>query len=275
MNRSPLLTGSKYIIVALMFAAGALLYGTLPDMLPSHWNFEGVADSFQPKNYGTWFIPGITLLMAILFPILKKIDPKRENYEAFAHAWDVLQLCIIGFMGYVYAIQLYIALHPDLSAQVGRMVVFGIGILFIILGNYMGKIRQNFFIGLRTPWTLSDPEVWQKSQRFAGWMFVMGGILIVMESILWLMEGFALFAIILLVAIVPIIYSYLLYRGKGELAPKVLRSLLLLGLFVFLVAASVAVVFRLITNEDSWMCVDGQWIEHGHPSSPMPALPCE
>ena len=86
--------------------------------------------------------------------------------------------------------------------------------LFIILGNYMGKVRQNYFVGLKTPWTLNDPEVWQKSQRLAGWAFVLSGLIFIVESIIWIAVAYAFIGTIALVVIVPIAYSYLISRPK-------------------------------------------------------------
>lgn len=265
----------KYFIVIAMYAAGALLYTQLPDMVPSHWNFQGVADSFQPKMYGTWLLPTVALAMILLFPVFRKIDPKRENYESFARVWEIFQLGLVLFMAYVYAIQLYVALHPELSALVGRGITFGIGILFVIMGNYMGKIRQNFFVGMRTPWALSDPEVWSKSQRFAGWMFVIGGLLAIVESIVWLYSGLVFFGIVLVIALSPMIYSYLLYRGKGNVNSKALRSVLFLIVVLLFVTAAVVAGMRLLSSEDDWICKDGQWVQHGVPSAPMPTTPCQ
>lgn len=260
-----------------MYAAGALVYSKLPDVIPSHWNFQGQADSFQPKTYGTWLLPTLALIMAILFPFFRRIDPKSENYPKFEHVWEIIQLSIIGILAYIYAIQLYVSLNPELSEQVGRFVVFGIGVLFVVLGNYMGKIRQNFFVGMRTPWTLSDPEIWSKSQRFAGWMFVVGGLLMMAEGFLWPTKGASLFGVVLIVSLAPIAYSYMLYRKTVQPSKqdrKGMKSFLGLVLFTMLVGAAVAAAVRLTSSEDTWICDNGQWVPHGIPSAPMPTTGC-
>lgn len=204
----------QIVLVALMFLAGAILYSYLPDILPVHWDFNGEPNNWWPKIYGVWLIPGMSLIFMILFPILQRIDPKSQNYPGFAKAWAVIQTSILGMLAYMYGVTLFVTFYPAYNAMVGRLVVFGIGLLFVILGNYMGKIRQNYFVGLKTPWTLNDPEVWQKSQRLAGWVFVLAGLLIIIEAIIWLAVAYVFFAIILLTVFVPIIYSYLLSRKK-------------------------------------------------------------
>lgn len=265
----------RWLIVLGMFAAGALLFARLPARIPTHWNFAGAPDQFSPKTFGAWLLPGITLLMTLLFPILSKLDPRSENYPAFAHPWEILQTAIVGFMAYMYGITLAAALDPSQSALVGREVVFGIGVLFVIIGNYMGKVRQNFFVGLRTPWTLADPETWNRSQRFGGWAFVLGGLAIIVESILWWRPEWVFFGIVLLIVIVPVVYSYVMFqRNRNTDDTRGLRSFLLLCLICFLIAFGVAVVLRLSGSEDDWICSGGQWVKHGNPAAPQPTVPC-
>ncbi|MDD5437576.1 MAG: SdpI family protein [Patescibacteria group bacterium] len=204
----------QIILVALMFIAGAVVYSRLPDMLPVHWGFNGEPNNWWPKMYGTWFIPALAALFVILFPILQRVDPKSQNYPGFAKAWAVIQTSILAMLAYAYGVSLFVAIYPAYNALVGRLVVFGVGLLFVVLGNYMGKVRQNYFVGLRTPWTLNDPEVWQKSQRLSGWAFVLAGLLILIESIVWVGVAYVFFGIIVLMVVVPMVYSYLLSRKK-------------------------------------------------------------
>jgi len=204
----------KILIVAGMFLAGALLYPRLPDMITTHWGVSGQPDGWMPKAYGTWLLPGLTLLMTILFPIFSRLDPKQENYPLFARTWEIIQIAMIAMMAYIFAVQLYASIHPEASALVGRFILLGVGALFVVIGNYMGKIRQNFFVGLRTPWSLSDPEVWSRSQRFGGWMFVLGGLAFMVEAAIWKYEIPVFIAVIIAVAVVPVVYSYVLYRQR-------------------------------------------------------------
>jgi len=205
---------ARIIIVALMFITGALLYSYLPDMIPTHWGFEGQPNQWSPKTWGTWLIPLMSLAFLILFPILPKLDPKKENYEKFKQPWGVIQTSLVAFMGYIYGVTMFVIFYPEYNAFVGRAVVFGMGVLFVILGNYMGKVRQNYFVGLKTPWTLNDPEVWQKSQRLSGWAFVLCGLVAIIESIIWIATPYVFFVAFALTVIVPIAYSYLISKAK-------------------------------------------------------------
>lgn len=204
----------RIILVVSMFVAGFFLYPYLPDMVPTHWGFEGEPNAWSPKTWGAWIIPLMSLMFLVLFPLLPKLDPKRENYEHFKKSWGVIQTSLVGFLAYMYAVTMYVTFYPQYNSYVGQAVVFGIGILFIILGNVMGKVRQNYFVGLKTPWTLNDPEVWQKSQRFAGWMFVLAGLAFIIEGVVWIAIVPVFIVAIVLMVVAPIVYSYLLSQKK-------------------------------------------------------------
>lgn len=206
----------RAVLVALMFVAGALLYPYLPDMVPTHWGLGGQPDAYNPKTWGAWIIPLMSLVFLVLFPLLPKLDPKRENYLQFKGPWSIIQTSLVCFLAYVYGVTMYATFYPESNSLVGRAVMFGIGILFVILGNVMGKVRQNYFVGLKTPWTLNDPEVWQKSQRFAGWMFVLAGLAFIIESVIWFAFLPVFVVAIFVMVVAPMAYSYVLSRDKDK-----------------------------------------------------------
>lgn len=204
----------RLLLVLGMSVAGAALYPCLPDTIPVHWGFEGQPNGWASKTWGAWIIPAMSLAFLILFPLIPKIDPKRENYKYFKKPWDVIQTSFIAFFAYLYAVTMYVTFYPQYNAVVGRAVVLGIGILFVMLGSVMDKIRQNYFVGLKTPWTLDDPEVWQKSQRFAGRAFMLAGLAFIIEAMVWVATVPVFFAVIAVCVVAPIIHSYLLSRKK-------------------------------------------------------------
>lgn len=204
----------RFIIVILMFIAGAFFYSKLPEQIPIHWNYAGEADDWGAKVWANWLMPGIALLMLVLFPIFAKIDPRRKNYEGFKDVWETIQTSIILFFAYIYGVSFYMMFNPDKGDMMEKFMMTGIGILFIVLGNYMGKVRQNYFVGLKTPWALHDPEVWQKSQRFAGWFFVLGGLIMLVNAWLQLYVPIVFFVTVISMVIIPIVYSYLVSLKK-------------------------------------------------------------
>ena len=202
----------RLLVVVGMFAAGALLYSRLPEQFPMHWNINGEVDNWAPKETGVWIIPLVALGLIILFPLLSKLDPKRANYKKFEKPWDIIQTVIVTFMGYVYGWQLYLTLTDVDGKLLGQGILFALGIMFIILGNFLGKVRQNYFVGIKTPWTLNNEEVWQKTQRVGGWMMVIAGILLLIEAFFFQWAFSVMIGIIVLILIVPVVYSYVISR---------------------------------------------------------------
>lgn len=204
----------RIFVIIGMFIAGAIFYNKLPDQIPTHWNVNGMADAWGDKSFALWISPVLSLLMVVLFPLLSKIDPKKENYKLFKNAWDTIQTILISFFGYVFALQIYFTLNTDNNQLFSRLMTAGIGVIFMLLGNLLGKVRQNYFIGFRTPWAINDPEVWQKSQRFAGWIMFFGGFVFFLEAFIWQYFFAAFIFVIVLIIAAPLVYSYLISRKK-------------------------------------------------------------
>lgn len=204
----------RLLLVIGMIAVAALFYADLPEQIPTHWNINGQPDDWGPKIWAAWMMPGISLILLFLLPFLAKIDPKAENYNSFSSTYEVLQTVLILFMTLMFSLQYYFTFHPHQQALMTPFMLSAVGVMFIVMGNYMGKVRQNFFVGLKTPWTLADPEVWQKSQRLTGWMFVFAGVIFLIQA--WAQKYILATFIIVMVAIafVPTIYSYVIYKRK-------------------------------------------------------------
>ena len=197
-------------IVASMLIVGFLLWDSLPEMMPSHWNIEGEIDAYLEKSTWIWIFPGITLLLTLMFPFLSRIDPKKEKYSLFRRPWLILQMVFVGFFAYLYFVSLYLTLNP--SVPITGFVFGGIGVMFVLIGNYLGKVRQNWFMGIRTPWTLDNEEVWNKTQRLGGWMFLIAGLVIFAEAFIQWQIAWVMGISIGIAAVVPIVYSYFLHR---------------------------------------------------------------
>lgn len=203
------------ILLTLAMAGGVLyFYDSLPDPFPTHFGVTGQPDSWGEKYWAAWLIPGMSLLLTLLFPVLAKIDPRYKNYEKFQGPWEVIQTAIIGFFAYLQAVIIYVTLNPEMQPMMGRFMFVGLGLMFIVLGNVMGKVRWNYFVGLKTPWALNDKEVWQKSQRFGGWAFVIAGLAFLFEAWWYRYLGWFFGLTIGGVVIIPIIYSYLVSRNR-------------------------------------------------------------
>jgi|SRR3989344_1760810 len=232
-------TKIKTALIIVMIIGNFLAYPLLPGVLPTHWNFQGIVNSTMPKQFAVWLLPGMALLIWLLFHFLPQLDPKKNNYKLFQVEWQMIQITLISFITYLHFVIFYIGLNPDISFLPFMFV--GLGVLFILLGNYMSKIRQNYFIGIRVPWTLASEENWNKTHRFASRCFVTTGIIILVEAFLIWNAPVLIFTGILLSAFLPIVYSFLLFKKQTQRMKYVYIGLIAIAVIV--------IVARLITPE--------------------------
>lgn len=200
------------VVLAAMFVAGIILYPHLPELVPAHWNFRGEVDNYFNRFWGA-FAPtlmgsGIYLLM-LFAPYL---DPKRENYPRFSKAYWVVRLGLVLFMGVIYATTLVAALGGPANL-VSRVVPLAVGLLLILIGNYLPQARFNYFFGVRTPWTLANEEVWRRTHRFSGYAFILAGLMFIAAAFLPPPANFILGLAGPAIAVAgTIVYSYLAFR---------------------------------------------------------------
>lgn len=207
-----------YVLVILLmpFAASVILWDQLPDTVPTHFNIQGEADDWGPKWMTAIMLPGIGLGVYLLLLITPLIDPKKkiENSQKPVAAIRIFTaLFMVAIYGFVMAITM--GVEFDLSAYVH----VGVGILFIILGNYMNSVKPNYFIGLRTPWTLESPLVWKKTHRLASKVWIFGGLVMILVPTIPVLNspGFLIPFILIVLTGIPVVYSYLVYKKyEGE-----------------------------------------------------------
>ena len=200
----------KIFLILLMFVGIIIFWENLPNNMPVHWNFSGQIDKYWPKLYAVFLAPILGILFVVLFSVLSRIDPRKEKYKKFRKTWEIIQIAILAFVTYLQFIILYMSIVPN--GDITKLVLLGIGVLFVLLGNYMGKVRQNYFVGFKTPWALADEHVWNKTQRVGGLMFVLAGIVFIVEAFFqWYL--LAVFIITLLFTVfLPILYSYWVFK---------------------------------------------------------------
>lgn len=199
------------IIVLINFSVGIWAYPNLPDQVPSHWNAAGQIDGYMGPLGGAFLFPAILMGIYILFWIIPHIDPKRANYAQMGKVLWIVGFATILFMSIIYLGTIGVAL--GYLENLPRWYFSGIGILFIVLGNYFGKIKYNYTMGIRSPWTLASEEVWTKTHRFAGPIWIVGGVLMTLIGFVpaaW--TASLIIGIIVLISGVPLGYSYWLYR---------------------------------------------------------------
>lgn len=201
------------LVLALMVAGSLILYPCLPDIIPTHWNAGGEIDGYSSRLVGVFLMPGITVLMYLLLLYVPLIDPKRNNYPRFASAYRGIRLGLVLFMGAMHALILTAGLGSPVP--IGRLMPLLLGMLMILIGIYLPQIEHNYFVGIRTPWTLADEEVWHRTHRMGGRFFILAGLLCLLGIFLPGSYSFVLVLVAILGAsLAAILYSLLIFQQK-------------------------------------------------------------
>lgn len=204
------------ILVAIAFAATAGFYPSLPDRVPMHWNIRGEVDG-RGSRATTWIMPFTMLGLLGLFAALPRLSPRPFDLERSRAVYGFVVVLVIGLMGYIDALTLWAALRPKFD--VARALVAGVMLMLALMGNVLGKVHRNLYMGVRTPWTLASERVWSDTHRVAAWWFVGTGLLGFIACLVGLPVWVPL--IPLAPAILwPVVFSYLRYKQlerRGEL----------------------------------------------------------
>ena len=199
-----------WIVMAGLLLGAVLVYPHLPEQVPSHWNIQGEVDDYQGRFFGAFFFPLMIAGLYLLMLVLPVIDPRRENYARFRGAYTFLRWGFVIFMAILYGVTIAVALGYGMD--IGLVVKAMVAGLFIIIGNYKGQFRHNYFVGIKTPWTLANEEVWQRTHRMGGKLWVICGLICLVVSpfnTTWAAAVF--FGAIAVMTLVPMVYSYLLF----------------------------------------------------------------
>lgn len=202
------------ILVVLLFPFIVTLYfwNHLPEQIPIHWNFEGEVDNYVPKMPGIFYLPAFAVVLYVLFLAVPLIDPRWSNYSLFKGSYQTLKFSIVAIMTLLFYVIIAASLGFDLDIM--YFVIVPIVMLFTVVGNMMGKIRPNWFVGIRLPWTLSNDKVWQITHRFAGKLWVWSSLAMMVLLLILPTEPIKIifwiyFAVIILI---PSVHSYVIYK---------------------------------------------------------------
>ncbi|WP_134684934.1 SdpI family protein [Brevibacillus migulae] len=200
------------IIWSLPLLAGIFTYGDLPEQMAVHFNSEGIADGFQSKPlfFVIYVVISSVIMGALLFT--RKLDPKKQNYEKFPKAYEAIRFAVLILLSVSY---LFLVMNNlGVSLDVRIFVHLLLGLVWVIVGNYLGQVRSNHFIGIRTPWTMADEGIWRKTHRMAAPVWVLAGLLLILAAFLpALRESPILVLSVIIVSIaLPIVYSFILHR---------------------------------------------------------------
>ena len=213
-------TRTTTILVLLMILgatmAGLLLWNRLPDQMASHWNVNDQVDGYMPKFWGVFLMPLITLGMFLLFLVIPSIDPLKANIAKFRGVFNLFITFTIGFMVYIHALTLLWSLGYT-SFGMSKAMLPAMGLLFILIGYLLRQAKRNWFIGIRTPWTLSSDTVWDKTHQLGAALFMASGVLAIIGGFFGGMTAFwMLFIPLMGSTLFLLIYSYVLYQRETK-----------------------------------------------------------
>lgn len=202
-----------FFIALLAAAFSVWAYPRLPDVVTTHWNFKGQPDGYSSRLLAAGLLPLFLAVLPLIFRVLPKIDPKGENYAKFSEAYWLIANTVVLFLAGVHVAVLLNAMGTPID--INLVVGLGVGLLLMVMGNYLGKVQPNWFMGVRTPWTLASDTVWRKTNRTAGWLFVLAGLIIAVVSFVPSIPTVTVMGVaIALAALIPVVQSYVLWKKE-------------------------------------------------------------
>jgi uncharacterized membrane protein len=205
-----------------MLAAAGLIslvfYPRLPNPTPTHWNIDGKADGYSSPLVAVLMVPGIMLLSFLMFLVLPKLSPKHFKMESWIDVYHTIMALVMALFLVIHIVVLRAGLGHEV--EMVKVLISSLLLFFAIIGNLMGKVRRNFWVGVRTPWTLANETVWNLVHRRAARLWLVGGIAGAIA--VWLgLPFWAAFAWLLAISLYPVLDSYLIWRrieGGGSAA---------------------------------------------------------
>jgi uncharacterized membrane protein len=202
-----------WLLVGLAFGFSAAMYSKLPAEIPSHWGTSGEVNGWMPRVWGVWLMPVVLLAMAVVLPRLPQIDPRRDNYDKFRPSYDLVVDAVMTLLAVLHGAML--GAGAGWPVRMERIAPVLVGVMFVVIGNVMPRARPNWLFGIRTPWTLTNDRVWERTHRIGGMLFVAAGILLAVAAF----AAPATFIPVMIVsvataAVVPVVYSYFAWRQE-------------------------------------------------------------
>ena len=198
------------IIVVLSFLVGIFIYDKMPQSMASHWNLRGEVDGYLPKFWGVFILPLLLTGLSVLYILIPRVGPLKENIRAFITYHHLFAIFSLVFLFGVYIQMLLWNVGKEISFF--ATLPLGLGLLFFFLGVLCENARRNWFIGIRTPWTLKSPAVWRKTNQLGGKLLKLSGLIAFLGIVFSKYAIFFMFVPLTLTAVITIAYSYFAYQ---------------------------------------------------------------
>ncbi|MDO5041303.1 MAG: SdpI family protein [Peptoniphilus sp.] len=201
------------VLFLINFAMGVYFLNKVPDLMPIHFNSKDVADDYASKYVALFGIPAFMLVVYVVAYFFTNKDP-RKRFQGDSVLNVILMIVPILSIGTTF-LSVYYSLGK--TVKIGFWVNIFLSVMFILVGNYLPKAKRNYTIGIKVPWTLDNDYVWEKTHRFGGYVYVLGGILLLVGNVFFyeFIEKISA-AVILVIAFAPMLYSYFVYKGLSE-----------------------------------------------------------
>jgi uncharacterized membrane protein len=204
--------GLIIVIILLPFIIIPLFWNKIPEQVPMHWNIHNEVDSYGSKGVGLFILPIMNFVFYFLFLVIPKIDPRKTNIALFKSTYKALRLGIHLF--FVAISTLIVLASMGENIDIGKIIFLLVTLLFLFIGYMMSNIKSNYFIGIRTPWTLQNDEVWKRTHKMAGKVWIYGSVAMFLIGLF--VEAtimiFIFFGYVAVLVLVPVIYSYIIYK---------------------------------------------------------------
>lgn len=204
-------------MIAAMFVLAAVAWTGVPDRIPVHWNWSGQPDRFGGRFEGLLGLPLAAIAVFVLLIFLPRIDPRRKHYDDFQHPYAIMRTVVVGVL---LGLQIFTLLWVrDAAGPRAGLLAAEVGIALVIVGNYLPKLKSNWFVGVRTPWTLSSEVSWHLTHRLAGRLFVIAGALdVVIALVQPAIAPLVTLATLVIAAVISVVYSYVVWRRDSARA---------------------------------------------------------
>lgn len=197
------------LLLGVTWLGSAVVYERLPEQIPIHWNIEGEVDNTGPKQWAAFIMPCIMLVLVGFFWLIPWLSPRPFEVDSFRTTYLLVMVIVVALLGYIHLLSLAVALGRPVDMN--RALLGGLFLFFAAIGALLGRVQRNFWIGVRTPWTLANEQVWDDTHRVAGRIFMSIGLLGLVGVVLGLPAGAAI-ALLIVAALVPVVYSLVRYK---------------------------------------------------------------
>lgn len=203
------------VLILATLAFSIAVFGRLPERVPIHWNVTGEVDRYGSRRMGAFLIPVLSLAIWGVLRAVPFLDPRRMNIEKFRDTYDVVIIVVVAMLAGIHFLTLGAALGWPIP--IARYVPVAVGAMLVILGNLLPRFRSNFFLGIRTPWTLSSDRVWERTHRFGGYVMAVAGVLVAASGFVR-SSAFAgiILGVVFAMAFLIIGYSYFAWRSENR-----------------------------------------------------------